>query len=498
VSVPEPDGAEAEAAPWKVCVQCRSRFSGDARFCPFDGEPLSVDHATRDDPLLGTVIDGRYEVLAILGEGGMGRVYRVRHRSIERLFALKALRADLASDSDLGLRFTREAKAAASISHPNVVQITDFGTLPGGQPYFVMELLPGHSLSSVISAEGPLPVDRGVRLMAQIVDALAAAHRAGVVHRDLKPDNIVICQTGRGGETAKVLDFGLAQVAGQSRLTRGGLTFGTPQYMSPEQASGGPVDERTDIYALGVVMYQTFTGRVPFEGDTYMGVLTQHVYVEPSPPSVLLGRPGLGAVEQLIMRCLEKKPERRFASMDELREDLARVARFEPDGTLRLLPVEPQEPPRRRSDPPLTSAEMRVVKAERPRGVTRSALLTFGAVTLLVALVLLSLRGMRITARESVEPSHGGVSSGSTASRTEVSPSPSAADDARGSASVDVRAGADAPGLAASASPGSDHALDTGGSVPRGAPVRPAASARNHSQLKKKSSDDAIVDPWGR
>src|SRR5262245_27964881 len=342
------DGGDATLlASMKICGQCGSRFSGDARFCPFDGEPLrlALESERVEDPLLGSVIDDRYEVTEVLGEGGMGTVYRVRHRVLERPFALKVLRADLSRDSDLGLRFTREAKAAASISHPNVVQITDFGSLPSGQPYFVMELLVGESVNAVINKGGPLPAARAVRMLLQIVEALAAAHAAGIVHRDLKPDNIFVCKTPSGEDLVKVLDFGLAKVAGQSRLTKAGLVFGTPHYMSPEQASGGTVDERTDLYALGVVMYEMFTGRVPFEADTYMGVLTKHLYVEPTPPSVLLGgRAGLGAHDQVILRCLEKKPEKRYATMASLAAELKRFATFSEVGELNVRPAEIVEP----------------------------------------------------------------------------------------------------------------------------------------------------------
>jgi serine/threonine protein kinase len=200
-------------------------------------------------------------------------------------------------------------------------------------------------VNTVIGKGGPLPAARAVRMLVQIVDALAAAHAAGIVHRDLKPDNIFVCKTPSGEDLVKVLDFGLAKVAGQSRLTKAGLVFGTPHYMSPEQASGGTIDERTDLYALGVVMYEMFTGRVPFEADTYMGVLTKHLYVEPTPPSVLLGEPAeLGALEQVILRCLEKKPEKRYPSMMDLAAELKRVASFSDIGELRVRPVEIVEP----------------------------------------------------------------------------------------------------------------------------------------------------------
>jgi serine/threonine-protein kinase len=375
-----------------VCPRCQSRFSGDARFCPFDAEPLRVqDHAPKDS-LIGAQIDGRYEVTEVLGEGGMGIVYRVRHRILERLFALKVLRADLARERDLGERFVREAKAAASISHPSVVQITDFGELPSGQPYFVMELLTGESLSSILRKGGPLPAARAVRLLEQMISALGAAHASGVVHRDLKPDNVLVCPT-TGGETVKILDFGLAKVAGQSRLTKAGVVFGTPHYMSPEQASGGHVDERTDLYALGVVMYEMFTGRVPFEADTYMGVLTKHLYVAPTPPSVHLGGLAeLGALELVVLRCLEKKPERRYASMPDLGAELQRVAKYRDEGAFTVEPAQPGErrPPRLADELELpTTTEMRLALGRA--GVLPGRPLPDLAVAGLIALAILTM-----------------------------------------------------------------------------------------------------------
>jgi serine/threonine-protein kinase len=312
------------------CPVCRQHFSGsDARFCPFDGEPLvgASDWNPSADPLLGAIVDKRYEVVEVLGEGGMGTVYRVRHAALGREFALKALRRELATDRDLSARFIQEARAAAAVSHPSVVQIIDFGTLPTGQAYFVMELLHGQPLSWLLHTGGPLPAGRALRMLRQIAEALGAAHDAGIVHRDLKPDNIQVAEAIGDRDVVKVLDFGLAKVVGASRLTRAGTVFGTPHYMSPEQAAGENVDHRADIYSLGVVMYEMFTGCVPFEADSYMGVLTQHMYVAPVPPSQLLGNSEtLGALEAIVLRCLEKRPENRFASMAELLDALENIA----------------------------------------------------------------------------------------------------------------------------------------------------------------------------
>jgi serine/threonine-protein kinase len=327
----------------KRCPACAQRFSGDAGFCPFDGTKLeAARYDPLGDPLLGTTIDGRYEVQALLGEGGMGQVYRVRHTSLDRLFALKVLRRELARDEELGARFIAEARATASVRHPNVVQITDFGKLPTGVPYFVMELLVGQSLADVVKAGGPLPVAAAVRIAREVAAAVGAAHEAGIVHRDLKPDNVFLVGGVAGGVVSgdvRVVDFGAAKIIGSSRVTRQGVIFGTPAYMSPEQASGQPVDHRTDVYALGIILYEMLCGRVPFEADTYMGVLTQHMFALPVPPSRVApsGRE-LGALEDVTLVCLAKKPEDRFASMQDLVGALDRVVSLRPDGTTEIAP----------------------------------------------------------------------------------------------------------------------------------------------------------------
>jgi serine/threonine-protein kinase len=496
----------------KVCGQCGSRFSGDARFCPFDGEPLrlALESERVEDPLLGSVIDDRYEVSEVLGEGGMGTVYRVRHRILERAFALKVLRADLSRDSDLGVRFTREAKAAASISHPNVVQITDFGSLPSGQPYFVMELLVGDSISTVIGKGGPLPAARAVRMLLQIVDALSAAHIAGIVHRDLKPDNIFVCNTPSGDEVVKVLDFGLAKVAGQSRLTKAGLVFGTPHYMSPEQASGGAIDERTDLYALGVVMYEMFTGRVPFEADTYMGVLTKHLYVEPTPPSVLLGEPAeLGALEQVILRCLEKKPEKRYESMVALAAELRRVASFSEIGELKVQPaeiVEPRERHRLADELELpTAGEVDFALARAGLG-SRPVPMWVAASAALAGFALVTTILIAVTSRS-------GGSSRAASVPGPVMPAPSQSPSAvNASLSLPLASRARAavvPSDAGAAAPAPERAESdprpsarTRPKVGKGtAPVAPQSTApagRNPSTGKQKMVGGDIIDPWSR
>jgi predicted Ser/Thr protein kinase len=314
----------------RVCATCGQGFSGDARFCPFDGDPLEerADATIEIDRLVGRVIDGRYEVEGVLGQGGMGTVYAVRHRALNKPLALKMMRADLAREGDLAARFIQEARAAALIGHPNVVQITDFGQTPEGATYFVMEFLDGTPLSKLLREGGPPPVALSVRILQQVAAGLSAAHAAGVIHRDLKPDNIHVTASG----SVKILDFGVAKMAGAGRLTRTGMVFGTPHYMSPEQASGAAIDCRADVYALGIIMYEMFTGRVPFEADSYMGVLTKHMYMRPEPiSSVYEPARELGALEDVTQKCLEKLPSSRYASMQELIDDIESIVRFAGD-----------------------------------------------------------------------------------------------------------------------------------------------------------------------
>jgi serine/threonine-protein kinase len=307
----------------KRCPECGVGFGVDAAFCPFDGVALKT--STWDparDPLTDTVVDNRYEVLEPLGEGGMGAVYKVRHTTLDRMFAMKVLRRDLAADTGLAARFHQEARATASIHHPAVVAISDFGELDDGAPYFVMELLVGETLATRMRARGLLTPREAGGIARKLADALGAAHAANVIHRDLKPENVFLVgeAAGKGAtDEIRVVDFGAAKVIGGSKLTRPGVVFGTPYYMSPEQASGGTVDARADVYSLGVLLYEMVTGSLPFEADTYMGVLTKHMFVAPARPSERApSGVQLGELENVVLRALEKDPEARFKTMAEL------------------------------------------------------------------------------------------------------------------------------------------------------------------------------------
>jgi serine/threonine-protein kinase len=279
------------------------------------------------DPLVGKVLDGRYLIEKVLGEGGMGVVYRAKHTALGKNLAVKVLRAEVSKDQEIVQRFRQEAQSATAIGNEHIIDISDFGTLPDGSTYFVMEFLDGIALTKAMEETRPLPVRRTVHIAKQICTALGAAHERGIVHRDLKPDNVYLVKRSGDSDFVKVLDFGIAKVGGAtSKLTRAGQVFGTPHYMSPEQCAGTEVDQRTDIYALGVILYEMCSGRVPFDADNLMGILTKHLYETPIPPRELPPPTDVPpALEQIILKALAKRADDRYQSMAEMREDLERV-----------------------------------------------------------------------------------------------------------------------------------------------------------------------------
>ncbi len=315
-------------APLKVVSVRPDRLSDDDLTDEMRAPTPRPLRTTEQDPYVGCVIDGRYRVEAVLGEGGMGVVYACKHKVIGKKVAMKVLRADLARDREVTNRFLNEARAASAIGSPHIIDISDFGRFPDGSTYFVMEHLDGVPLSHVIEPDQPLPLQRILHIARQLAEGLAAAHSADIVHRDLKPDNIFLVQHGTEKDFVKILDFGIAKVSSaEGRLTRAGTVFGTPHYMSPEQAAGTSIDQRGDIYSFGVILYEMTSGRVPFDADNFMGILTQHMYKSPIPIRALVtdGPEVPAGLEAIILKCLSKRPEQRYQSMLELLSELRKV-----------------------------------------------------------------------------------------------------------------------------------------------------------------------------
>ncbi len=272
--------------------------------------------------LVGQVLGGRYRLVKKLGEGGMGEVYAGQHVHIDKSFAIKLLRPEIVSNKEAVKRFYQEAQSSSSIKHRNIIAIEDFGELPDGRIYMCMELLDGAALNDLIMQ--PQTVERLLNILIQTGHGLAAAHAKNIVHRDMKPENIYVTVGPNREDIPKILDFGIAKVSGndaQNNLTRTGTIFGTPFYMAPEQALGNPVDARTDIYAMGVIMYEVFSGSLPFQGESFMGILTQHITTEPEPVHMRAAKAGRSlppGLAEIVMCCLRKDPAQRFTTMDEL------------------------------------------------------------------------------------------------------------------------------------------------------------------------------------
>ncbi|HEY5284249.1 MAG TPA: protein kinase [Polyangia bacterium] len=267
---------------------------------------------------------GEYRVEQVIGRGGMGVVYSGLQPVIEKRVAIKVLNSELSSDPALVRRFLDEARAVNRIRHPNIIDIFSFGQLADCRQYFVMEYLEGHTLADRLQS-GDLPLDQLPPLLGQICDALDAAHGEHIVHRDLKPENIWIVEPRRGRPFVKLLDFGIAKLlaTGEQTTTQAGVLMGTPQYMSPEQCHGRSVDHRTDLYAMGVILYQTYAGTLPFRGEGFAEILTKQLTQVPERPSTHAALPQ--ALDALIMRCLAKEPADRPQSARELGEELARI-----------------------------------------------------------------------------------------------------------------------------------------------------------------------------
>ncbi len=291
--------------------------------------PLAA--SAEHDPLVGTTLAGKYVIGALIGEGSTGRVYRAEQHPLGKEVAVKVLHRHLGGNQRIATRFHREARAACRLSHPNSLQVVDFGATADGTLYLAMELLDGEDLQTVIDHDVPFSPARIAALLVPVLRAVEEAHRSGIIHRDLKPENLVIQSDKSGREHVKVCDFGIAKILDGddgTSITVDGFVCGTPEYMAPEQGRGDAIDHRSDLYAAGVILYQMLVGALPFQGESALGTITRHVTDPLVPPRIR--RPDLGippVLEAVCVRALSKNPKDRFATAEEMADALQRAVR---------------------------------------------------------------------------------------------------------------------------------------------------------------------------
>ncbi len=304
----------------KICPTCGLRYPNDATNCFVDRAKLEE----APDPYIGQLLKGQYRIEGQLGEGGMATVYRARHTLQDKQVAIKIFRKELARDPKLRERFKREATSTARLAHPNIIEIMDSGDAEDGSPFLVMEMLVGESLEGLLS-RGRLPLPRAVDIVLQVLGALARAHDFQVIHRDLKPDNLFVCRGPGGIDLVKILDFGIARSMHDPRLTGTGEVFGTPQYMAPERITSIDAGPSADLYAMGVILFEVCSGKLPFEADDITGYLLKHLRDEPPKPRAI--NPEIpAALETLILRLLEKEPAKRPVDAHAVVKELSAIA----------------------------------------------------------------------------------------------------------------------------------------------------------------------------
>jgi len=313
----------------KICPVCTTEYRDDVRFCPNDGQTLRSSGPTHD--LVGQVLADRYHIMKKLGEGGMGQVYLAEHVKMGRRSAIKVMNPSMVHDPEAVARFNREASNASRISDAHVCAIYDFGETPEGLIYLAMEFIEGEPLTELVRREGALSLARAADIAIQVAAALQAAHDLGIVHRDLKPDNIMLTRSRDGADAVKVVDFGLAKAVGGEgggqKVTRTGLVVGTPEFMSPEQLSGDKLDGRSDVYSLGLVLFNMLTGTLPFAADSVQEAMIKRLTDEPA--ELIEVRPDLhfpAGLQQVLDTALARSPVDRYQSAAKLAHDLAAVA----------------------------------------------------------------------------------------------------------------------------------------------------------------------------
>lgn len=284
-------------------------------------EPEEEDSAYAN--LIGKTIEGKYLVQSVLGEGGMAVVYRAYHKAMDRTVVIKVMQGWLLSNRNSVERFERECKLTAKLAHPNIITVYDVGAINNKEPYLVMEYIKGEALADKIGRQGALPVATAANIMIQICRGLQEAHSIGIIHRDLKPDNVLLQDKADRPDWVKIVDFGISNlVHGSKRLTKTGRMVGTPEYIAPEQLKDKPIDIRTDIYSLGIMMFEMLTGRVPFEGESAEAILMKHLLEEPPAMAACREDKQQTPFDEIVVKCLNKNPDDRYQTATELRLDV--------------------------------------------------------------------------------------------------------------------------------------------------------------------------------
>ncbi len=317
----------------KVCPRCGREDDKGNVVCPADGTALKTKKV---DKLIGTTIADKYEILSMLGKGGMSIVYKGKHKLMDRIVAVKLLRPELVAIPQLVERFKRESKAISAMRHPNIVAVFDFGLMEDATPFLIMDYLEGKTLDKVLKEEGKLDIHRACALVAEAAEGLEHSHHAGIVHRDIKPSNLLLRKEPNGKETLTIFDFGIAKMLSQDgqtihKLTASGEIFGSPLYMSPEQSEGENIGTRTDIYSLACVLHELLLGKPPFRGDTPVETIMLHMS-EPVKPFSLID-PDCNIPDELelvIVKALSKKPDQRYQTIEEFKEAILAAVKTAP------------------------------------------------------------------------------------------------------------------------------------------------------------------------